>query len=162
MIIGTISQIDLDAVTIWNAVLDLKGGDPSTLDNYFSRLSYSFVGNSGDDTFEAGIRGDELNGGDGSDTLIGGESSDIISGGAGADNLDGGLDSDFLDYGSSPGAVTINLDTGSASGGDATGDTFVNFEGVYGSAFGDTLTGSSTGERFRGRDGVDVIDGGAG
>jgi hypothetical protein len=67
-------------------------------------------------------------------------------------------------------AVTVNLGTGSAAstaGGDAAGigiDSLSGVDSVSGSAFNDTLIGSSgaQAERFRGLAGNDTIDGGGG
>lgn len=102
-------------------------------------------------------------GGAGNDTLSTGRGNDVVRGGAGADDMDGGLGSrDILDYRDSAEGVTINLDLGTASGGDAAGDTFINFEGIMGSAFGDNLTGNAAANLIRGGDGADLIDGGAG
>ena len=162
-IIGTYDGIDRNAADFWNAVLDLQGADSAALDDFFDSFAYIYAGDGADDTFVGGDLGNILVGGAGNDTLTGGDDSDTIAGGAGAaDVLDGGEGSDYLDYETSSAMVNVNLNTNTASGGDATGDTIMNFEGVYGSAFGDVLTGSSRGERFRGRDGVDVIDAGAG
>lgn len=57
----------------------------------------------------------------------------------GADLLDGGAGSDVADYFLSAAAVAIDLAAGTASGGDAEGDTLVSIESVIGTDFGDTL-----------------------
>src|SRR5262249_52883311 len=77
-------------------------------------LNDTLYGYDGNDTINGGIGDDTLNGGDGDDTLIGG---------AGADNMDGGAGVDTASYAGSSGAVTVNLATGTGSGGDAAGDT---------------------------------------
>ena len=48
---------------------------------------------------------------------------------------------DYLDYSTSSAAVSINLASNTASGGDATGDVLSGVDGVIGSAFDDTLVG---------------------
>ena len=88
--------------------------------------------------------------------------NDTVSGGAAGDTLDGGADFDMLDYRTSAGAVTVNLGTNSASGGDAAGDIISNFEGVYGSASPDALTGSGGNNVLDGGGGGDAMAGGAG
>ena len=93
---------------------------------------------------------DTLNGTEDNNLLIGAAGNDFLNatggndtlaGGAGADTLYGGEDMDFLDYSASGAAVSINLATGAASGGDATGDVLAGVDGIYGSAFNDTLVG---------------------
>jgi Ca2+-binding RTX toxin-like protein len=94
------------------------------------------------------------------DTITGDGMDNIILGGPGADMLDGGAGTaDFVSYrGSNAGAVTINLNLNTASGGDAQGDVLVNFEGIIGSNGADMLTGSdlATG-LFEGGPGADRI-----
>ena len=105
---------------------------------------------------------DELTGDGGDNTLIGLGGDDVLAGGGGADTLSGLDGIDIVDYQTSPAAVAIDLSTGAASGGDATGDTLVAVEGIVGSPFDDTLTGDSGDNFFLGMAGADTIDGGAG
>ena len=107
----------------------------------------------------------------GANTLTGGAGDDVLAGLGGADVLDGGTGSDTVSYAASGAAVTVNLATGAASGGDAQGDTLISIENVIGSAFADTLTAASAGSRLSGGDGndrlvagagADALDGGAG
>ena len=76
--------------------------------------------------------------------------------------LDGGADEDTASYAGSAAAVMVNLGTGTASGGDAEGDTLSGVEHVEGSAHGDTLTGDDNANRLFGLGGVDRLLGGAG
>ena len=96
------------------------------------------------------------------DHLTGDDSSNTLAGGAGADVLDGGLGRDYLNYFHSNEAVTVNLATGAASGGHATGDTFSGFEWLGGSRFNDRLTGNDGNNELHGGAGADVLDGGPG
>ncbi len=105
---------------------------------------------------------DSLFGGAGADTIYGGAGNDLIEGGAGADFLLGGAGTDSLSYASSTAAVTVNLATRAASGGDAAGDTFSDFENLTGSAFADTLSGDASNNVIIGGGGNDTIDGGSG
>ncbi len=114
---------------------------------------------------------DVLTGNAGANTLTGGAGDDLLAGLGGADTLDGGSGSDTASYAASGAAVTVNLATGAASGGDAQGDTLISIENVIGSAFADTLTSATAGSRLSGGDGndrlvagagADVLDGGAG
>ncbi|PSJ56164.1 beta strand repeat-containing protein [Kumtagia ephedrae] len=96
---------------------------------------------------------DTLNGGAGNDTLEGGAFGDVLNGGAGIDVV--------LYYGSAA-AVTINLASGVASGGEAQGDTLTDVESANGSTFDDVLVGSSVTNSLYGYTGNDKLDGGAG
>lgn len=111
---------------------------------------------------------DELNGDDGFNYLVGGSGNDVmrgysgndlIRGDGGADVMNGGFGADRLVYTASNGAVNVNLTTGSASGGHATGDIFFSFENISGSKYNDVLTGSTGTNQLFGFDGDDVIRG---
>lgn len=122
----------------------------------------SVIGSANADSVDGGAGDDTLDGGGGNDTLFGGIGNDTIRGGAGADSMSGGAGTDTLDYSGSAAGVTVNLANQSASGGDATGDTFSSFEGVIGSSQGDTLTGSAAANTIDGGAGNDSILGGGG
>jgi choice-of-anchor C domain-containing protein len=116
------------------------------------------LGTSGNDTMIAGnTTGYWFFGYDGVDTLTGGIFGDWFVGGAGADILDGGAGSDTLQYSESLSAVYVNIAANFATGGEATGDSFVNFENVYASNFDDTLLGDNGDNIFYGVDGNDVM-----
>jgi VCBS repeat-containing protein len=103
------------------------------------------------------------------DTLTGSASNDIIRGGAGNDTLDGaGGVGDLLDFSDGTAGLTFTLTQSSsttsfnASAAGLGTDGYKNFEGVIGTAFGDTLTGSASNDQLRGGGGNDVINGLAG
>jgi Ca2+-binding RTX toxin-like protein len=98
----------------------------------------------------------------GNDTLIGSTGDDILTGGAGADALTGGGGNDVVDYSGSGAGVTVDLGAGTASGGDATGDTLTGITSVTGSAFADHLTGDAGANTINGGAGDDVLHGGGG
>ncbi|GAO78258.1 MULTISPECIES: hypothetical protein [unclassified Sphingopyxis] len=100
-----------------------------------------------------------LFGGAGDDALSGGAGDDMLDGGVGADLLDGGAGVDRVDYGSSGAGVVVDLADGAASGGDAAGDRLIDIEGVEGSTFADTLSGTEGADWFGGGAGDDRIDG---
>ncbi|MGO1078072.1 beta strand repeat-containing protein, partial [Inquilinus sp. CA228] len=105
---------------------------------------------------------DRLTGDAGSNALVGLEGDDTLQGGAGDDELDGGGGSDFANYQGSTQAVTVNLLAGSASGGDAQGDTLTSIENLYGSSHNDVLTGSADNNSLEGYGGADTLNGDAG
>ena len=127
--------------------LDGQGGD-DTID-----------GAGGDDEIEGGFGDDTLSGGDGDDTINGGAENDVISGGEGADNLSGGSGEDTVDYSGSSSGVFIDFELGTGAGGEAEGDQLAEFEGVLGSNFNDSFSGSANNESFFGQAGNDTIFG---
>ncbi|WHU00963.1 hypothetical protein [Sphingomonas sp. NIBR02145] len=100
-----------------------------------------------------------LVGGGGEDRLSGGDGADVLRGGSGGDLLDGGAGSDTVEYAGSLGGVLVNLRTQTASGGDATGDKLTSIENAQGSAFDDTLLGSTGANVLTGGDGADTLSG---
>ena len=120
-------------------------------------------GGDGNDLIFGEAGNDSLSGDAGSDTIDGGDGSDTLAGGAGGDSLSGGSGMDFLDYSQSSAGVEINLGTGTALGGDATGDTLAGgLEGIIGSDWDDTLTGDDALGSADGVDWTNVFFGGGG
>jgi Ca2+-binding RTX toxin-like protein len=106
---------------------------------------------------------DSLRGMAGDDTLEGGAGGiDLLDGGTGADVLNGGDRHDRAVYSYSASGVKVNLSTGAASGGDATGDTFISIEGIHGSQYADALAGNAEANYINGGGGDDVVNGAAG
>ncbi|WP_343714834.1 calcium-binding protein [Inquilinus sp.] len=105
---------------------------------------------------------DRLYGDAGANALTGGAGDDTLRGGAGADILDGGDGSDFANYQGSAAAVAVNLLAGTASGGDAQGDTLTSIENLYGSSFDDQLTGDHARNVLGGELGNDILIGNGG
>ena len=116
----------------------------------------------GNDTLYGGTGDDTLLGGDGADSLYGAADDDLLDGGTGSDRLDGGSGIDTATYEQSIQAVTVNLATGTGTGGDAQGDILQSIENVTGSAYGDTITGNTHANTLSGGEGDDVLDGGGG
>lgn len=120
------------------------------------------AGLGGNDSLVGGGGDDIMCGDDGTDTLVGGTGTDTLIGGAGNDGLDGGDGTnDYVWYDFSPAGVTVDLASGTASGGDGN-DTLVSIENLSGSHFADTLIGNSINNAFYGEGGDDAIDGGEG
>jgi Ca2+-binding RTX toxin-like protein len=134
-------------------------------------LGSTISGLGGNDTVTGGLRDDILNGDDGNDFLsggggndqmFGGAGNDILTGGAGADLLDGGDGQDTADYTNALSGVVVNL-SGTGTGGDALGDTYVSIERVNGTRFADTMTGAGGfGSTLLGGGGNDTLYGGTG
>jgi Ca2+-binding RTX toxin-like protein len=120
------------------------------------------IGSRNSDALTGNGQNNELSGDAGADTLKGAGGDDQLYGGAGADHLDGGAGTDSISYLGSTAAVTVNLATGAAHGGDAEGDNFVSIEKVQGSTHDDIITGSSQEDILFGDAGNDNLDGGAG
>lgn len=129
------------------------------------------VGSDFNDEINGNDANNNLYGGAGNDVLAGRAGDDFLEGGAGADRLYGGTGFNMASYQSSAAAVSVNLATHAATGGDAQGDQLSQITDLEGSDFNDTLTGDSTGnwlygnggaDRLSGGDGGDVLIGGAG
>ena len=104
-----------------------------------------------------------ITGNESSNILDGGLGDDILEGGGGGDALIGGGGSDIVAYNNSTTAVTVDLSTNTASGGDAQGDTISGFSGIFGSFLSDDfLTGDGNANLFNGGGGGDTINGGGG
>jgi Ca2+-binding RTX toxin-like protein len=128
--------------------------------------SESLTGTSQRDSIGGGDGNDTLTGGAGNDTLNASLGNDTLTGGAGADSLQGGAGTDTADY-SAVSGVTVDLTAGTASGGDATGDTLGGIENVIGSAGSDAIYGVSDGSGpdhvlYGGSGGNDTLHGGSG
>jgi Ca2+-binding RTX toxin-like protein len=105
---------------------------------------------------------DTLTGDDGDNRLAGAGGDDWLKGGGGADTIDGGPGNDtatYLNYGS---GVTVNLGSGTGSGGAAQGDVLIDIENLYGTVYGDTLIGDAAANILHGDDGDDTLQGGGG
>ncbi|MGQ0669071.1 MAG: calcium-binding protein [Actinomycetota bacterium] len=119
------------------------------------------IGSVFDDTLTGGDGGDTLHGGEGNDALFGAGGNDVLKGGEGDDSFDGGEGNlDTANFAGAPGAVTVNLATGTATGWGS--DTLTAIQGVIGSDFDDVLTGDPEQNTFDGRGGNDMITGGGG
>ena len=97
------------------------------------------------------------------DNITGSAGDNIIEGGAAADVLDGAAGNDTASYMFSDAAVQVNLNNAAGhTGGHAAGDNLAGFENLYGSEFGDTLTGNGGTNEIEGLGGNDVINGNGG
>jgi Ca2+-binding RTX toxin-like protein len=182
--IGAISGSAFDDVIVGNSGNDQISGVSG--DDYLSGYDGddTLDGGDGDDELYGGAGSDQLNGGTGNDILVGGGSlvggedglyggdgddtlladgaDSFMEAGAGNDLIDGGTGYDQLSYEGSTSGVAVNLLTGSASDGMGGTDTISGVEMLRGSNYSDRLTGDDGDNQFRGLEGNDTIDGGAG
>jgi Ca2+-binding RTX toxin-like protein len=107
----------------------------------------------------------------GADVMKGYGGDDTLKGGGGADLLDGGDGIDTALYADSTSGVAVDLGTGRGQYGTAEGDTLIGIENLYGSSYGDLLSGTDGANELRGLDGddqlvaragADLLDGGYG
>ena len=137
------------------------------------------TGSMHDDRLAGDHRMNVLNGGAGDDTLSGRGGADHLIGGPGADRLDGGSslsagadttattddDVQHIDWavyrnmviGLDGKGVTVDLEEGEGTGGDADGDTLVGIELVWGSMGNDMFIASTGVDRIHGDNGSDTI-----
>ncbi|MEM1164295.1 MAG: M10 family metallopeptidase C-terminal domain-containing protein, partial [Pseudomonadota bacterium] len=163
---GGIDKIDVSG---WwsNQVVDLREGAFSSVGFLSNNLAIAYgaeieqaAGGSGSDVLIGNALDNVLTGNNGNDTLTGDEGSDVLFGGAGSDRLDGGDGVDWARYANSGSGVTLNLSTGSGSGGEAGGDVLIDIEHVSGSNHGDAITGdNATANQLFGLGGNDVLTG---
>ncbi|KZL27178.1 calcium-binding protein [Pseudovibrio sp. Ad37] len=99
---------------------------------------------------------------DGNDIFNGTSAGEEIYGSAGADIIDGGGGNNVIRYSNSTEGVSVNLDTGAMSGGDAEGDQLSNIKTVFGSNHDDVIIGDDSNNGLYALDGDDHLEGGAG
>lgn len=98
-----------------------------------------------------------------SDRLTGDGGQNIIDGRGGADVLDGaGGDDDIVDFRKDPAGVSVDLAGQRATDGSGGNDVVRNFENVFGSEFGDRISGDGGDNTVDARDGADTVTGGNG
>ena len=153
---------------------DTDARDVSTLEHV--------TGSDHNDRLTGDHRSNTLKGGKGDDTLRGGadawnveDAGDILIGGPGADELDGGSskfwgadgklggtdDKEHVDTASYAGAtagITLDLDSGRGTAGDADGDTLISIEKVVGSGYDDVFIASEEKDDINGGTYVDDTD----
>ena len=117
------------------------------------------IGNAANNVLDGRGGGDQLVGKNGADTLIGGDGNDHLNGGKGADVLDGGKGIDSAYYSDAATGVRANLLNAAVNTGEASGDTFVSIENLYGSDFKDRLQGTNGKNRIDGGKGNDKLEG---
>ncbi|NDV24084.1 calcium-binding protein [Desulfovibrio sp. JC022] len=113
-------------------------------------------GGSDDDTIDGKKGNDTLYGDSGNDSIDGSQGDDFIFAGSGNDNIDGGDDTDTLSYINATTSVTVNLESGTATGWGT--DTIASIESIIGSNQDDNITSHNSGtESITGGQGADTI-----
>ncbi|MBV7436851.1 type I secretion C-terminal target domain-containing protein, partial [Aeromonas sp. sif2416] len=126
-------------------------------------LSFGIQGTDGDgDTTATSTLHVGVVSGDGSYTLTGTGGDDVLAGSSQHDVISGGGGHDLVDYSDDAAAHTIDLLTGTGSGGHATGDTYSSIEGAIGGSGSDTLIGNGADNLLIGGLGNDILTGGDG
>jgi serralysin len=156
--VGTISAAGQSTVTVTNVEF-LQFSDQTIAAEPTGGLLVA--GDLNNETITGTGFADILGGLGGIDTLNGLGGNDLLIGGLGNDVLNGGDGVDVADYSGARAGVTVNLVSGTATGGAGV-DTLTGIESVTGSAFADTLTGDDAANVLRGGGGIDTISGGGG
>jgi Ca2+-binding RTX toxin-like protein len=105
---------------------------------------------------------ERVRGTDFDDSLTGNEKNNMLRGGLGADFHDGGDGDDTADYSGASSGLIVSLANPSLNSGEAAGDSYVSIERLRGTAFNDHLIGDGDVNHLEGREGGDILDGGAG
>ena len=159
-----VSKVTVDLTLSWQ---DTGGGGTDRMvgveNLYGSIYSDSLLGDAGANTLSGQLGDDILNGRAGNDVLNGGAGWDWLVGGLGNDTLDGGGDIDWASYEDAGKGVTVSLAiTGPQNTLGAGTDILIGIENLYGSSFGDILTGNAGANRLHGAEGNDKLYGGDG
>ena len=93
------------------------------------------------------------------DVLIGDDGDNVLRGNDGADDIQGGAGYDIADYSNADTAITIDLEAGTGTGGDAEGDTLSGIEQITAGNYNDSLLGSAGSDVFEGGIGDDAMAG---
>ncbi|MCL6699445.1 M10 family metallopeptidase C-terminal domain-containing protein [Sphingomonas sp. NSE70-1] len=129
--------------------IDVSGLAGSHLINLNPGTFSNVLGEEGNVSIAFGVSIENAIGGAGDDTLIGNAANNVLNGGAGED---------VVSYETATAAVQVDLRTTAQQNTVGAGlDTLSGFERLIGSAYGDTLTGTSTTLKINGGDGNDVI-----
>ena len=105
------------------------------------------------------------------DTLLGNDADNEFTGFAGNDTINGGNGFDSVRYDQATGAMSIDLLSQQASGGNEGQDSLISIEAAWGGAFNDSISGNRAdnwlvggagNDSLSGSDGNDTLEGGLG
>ncbi len=160
---STIRNVDYDyaiagvTVNLVNGAATGGGGTDSLA------LIQGVSGSIFNDTITGNASINTLHGRDGDDLLSGSGGNDELDGGIGDDTVNGGGGVDTAHYEDSDIASGVNVSlmiAGAQNTGGAGIDTLIAIENLYGSQFGDQLTGNTAANALYGAGGNDKINGG--
>lgn len=163
-----------DASNIRSSIeINLSTGLASGLETGTDQLSgiENILGSRANDILTGDDDNNIIIGNQGNDILRGSGGEDVLIGGNGADILDGGEGVDTASFATALNGVSLSLETGFGTQGEADGDQFIAIENILGSNFSDNISGDAGNnvltlqngnDRSDGGDGSDIIDGGAG
>ena len=151
---GEEDETEIDVATFVN-VTGSAHNDNLTGDTFGNHL----VGGAGDDSLRSGAGADTLSGGPGADRLDGGSSTLAEEDDTNTANIDESTTQheDWAAYRGAMDGVTVNLNTGNGTGGDAMGDTLKNIELIWGSTHDDTFIASEGKDIIHGDGGSDTV-----
>jgi Ca2+-binding RTX toxin-like protein len=147
---------NINATSLFNAIVDYQSDHTHTagLDTIFNAASYNVVGS-------PGFADNNSQPHDGADVFVGGDHADVFNGMPGPFGP-GDPGNDTVDYSHAGAGITANLQTGTGSGGAATGDIYISIENLRGTASDDVLTGDGNNNVFEGGLGNNTLNGGGG
>ena len=135
----------------------------------------SLYGGNGNDTVDGDSGNDTLSGGYSNDRMVGDTGNDVFNDLEGVDTLIGGSGFDTADYSDYYGRIVVNLENGTARQDEAVWhvdqgyvynsegtDSLTSIEDVIGTAFGDSIAGSTADNHLLGESGSDSLSGAAG
>ena len=172
----TIADVQADSQyrTIWdtggNDTIAYVGTKNAQIDLLAATLDYSPTGGGvvsfahgvfGGFTIANGVIIENATGGSGNDVLLGNSAANVLTGNGGNDTMMGREGSDTASYANAAAGVTVDLGTGTATGGDGN-DTLDSIENVIGSAYDDSLTGSAVANIISAGGGIDTVRAGNG
>ncbi len=152
------NRVDVNLLSGGGSSNQAQGDTYISIENIIgSNLGDTLRGDQSGNDVDGGNGNDVLIGFNGDDNLLGGAGRDILNGGNGADVIDGGDGVDQARYNGSTEGVQINLLDGTASGGQAEGDTLLGIENLFGSNHDDVLFGDENNNQIFGHNGNDAL-----
>lgn len=152
---STITNVEVITLSAGNSYT-LTTNDGNVASGQTLKIDGSTLGSASELTFNGAA---ETNG---KFILLGGAGDDTLTGGHGNDTINGGAGNDTVDYSNDTAGVSVNLNTGVATGSAIGTDSLVSIENVAGGSGNDTLTGDGNANYMLAGAGNDTLSGGNG